>query len=253
MRRFTLLAYGACLVITGTFSADADVFLKQKHHADAYTIMNQQVPASDRVATIWLGKDKARIDQTADTTIIFKLDKKSMIMVYHKSKTYAEMPVQDVSAMMSDAIGGNDEMDEESKAQAQAMMQQMAAAMKPTFSVKATTETKKIKTWNAHKYIMTTTIAGVAVNAEIWACPDIKVDYAFYNKLMNVYLAKMPGMEDIMKEVEKIKGFMVLMTSSSRVMGASVTTSEELLEINEKAAPPAGGYEVPAGYTKVGK
>jgi hypothetical protein len=253
MSMHRMLGCSAFILMAILVSANADVFLKQKHHTDAYTIMNQAIPASDRVVSIWYTKDKARIDQTSDTTVIFQLDKKTMTILCHRTKTYAEMPVQDISAMMADAMGKDDEMDAEAKSQAAAMMQQMAAMMKPTVTVKETAETKKIKTWNTRKYLLTTSVGGVTANSEVWACPDIKVDYAFYNKLMNVYVAKMPGAEAVTKEIEKIKGFMVLLSSSSNVMGASIKMEQELLEIKENAAPPAGGYEVPAGYKKTGK
>jgi hypothetical protein len=253
MQRSLSFFSGLLLAVSVVFPVNADVFLKQNQHTGAYSIMGQDVPASDRTVTIWYSKDKARMDQTPDTTIIFRLDTKRMIMVYHKSKTYAEMPIQDVSTMMADALGDDDEMDEESRAQAMAMMQQMGSMMKPTMTVKETGETKKIRKWNTRKYLLTTEIAGITANSEVWACPDIKADYAFYNKLINVYVAKMPGAEQVTKEIEKIKGFIVLLSSSSKVMGASVTMTQELLEINEKAAPPPGGYDVPAGYKKTGK
>jgi hypothetical protein len=252
MKQSRIICLAAFALIMPLCFAKADVFIKQKHHTGAYTLMNQNIPATDRMVSIWYDKDKARIDQTADTTIIFRLDQKTMTMVYHKSKTYAVMPVKDVSSIMADAIGNDEEMDEESKAQAAAMMQQMAGMMKPTMTVKETAETKKIKSWNTKKYQLSTSIAGVTANSELWACPDIKADYSFYNKLMNVYIAKMPGAEDITKEIEKIKGFPVLTTSSTQVMGASVNMEQELLEIKENAAPPAGGYEVPGGYKKMG-
>jgi|WetSurMetagenome_2_1015567.scaffolds.fasta_scaffold10520_4 hypothetical protein len=248
-----LFGCAAFMLMASTFSANADVFLKQRNHTDAYTIMNQAVPASDRVVSVWYTKDKARIDQSHDTSIIFLLDKKTMIMLNHANKTYAEMPLSDISTMMADALGNDDEMDAEAKSQAAAMMQQMAAMMKPAVTVTETAETKKIKNWNTRKYLLTTSISGITANSEVWACADVKADYAFYNKLMNVYVAKMPGADAVMKEIEKIKGFMVLLSSSSNVMGASVKMVQELLEIKENAAPPAGGYEVPAGYKKTGK
>jgi hypothetical protein len=248
-----LFGCAAFMLMASIFYANADVFLKQRHHTDAYTIMNQAVPASDRVVSVWYAKDKARIDQSPDTSIIFLLDKKTMIMLNHANKTYAEMPLSDISTMMADAMGNDDEMDAEAKSQAAAMMQQMAAMMKPTVTVTETAETKKIKNWNTRKYLLTTSISGITANSEVWACADVKADYAFYNKLMNVYVAKMPGADAVMKEIEKIKGFMVLLSSSSSVMGASVKMVQELLEIKENSAPPAGGYEAPAGYKKIGK
>jgi hypothetical protein len=62
-------------------------------------------------------------------------------------------------------------------------------------------------------------------------------------------LAGMPGMQESLKEIEKIKGVMVYSESSGSAMGANVTSTEELLEIGDKT-PPAGAYEIPKGYAK---
>jgi hypothetical protein len=252
MRSGAALVLAAAMVVTVTFPLVADVYLKQKHHIDPYTLAGQRYAASEGITTIWFAKDRARVEQNADTTIIIRLDKKSMTVVYHTSKTYREQPLESVQSVIDKAME-TEEMTPEAKAQAQAMMQRMAAMMKPTFTVQETQETKKIGKWNCRKYLLTVSIAEVKSTSEVWATADVKVDYAFYNTLMNVYLAKMPSMEDTMKEMEKIKGFMVLTNSSSQVGGATMKTSIELIEIDDASKPPAGGYEVPAGYKKVSK
>jgi hypothetical protein len=252
MRRVSCVFAVAALVFSFSAAVPADVFLKQKHHADPYVIMGQKMQAVDRVQSVWFTKDRARVDQTADTSMIIRLDRKKMLVLFHASKTYAETPLADIQETVSQAMD-DEGMSGEEKAQAQAMMAQMTAMMKPAITVQETKETKKIKSWNCQKYLMTMTISGITMTSEIWATTDIKADYSFYNKVMNVYLSKMPGMQEAMKEVEKIKGFMALMTSKGQVMGAQTSTTEELIEINEKSGPPAGGYDVPAGYKKINK
>ncbi|MBN2037038.1 MAG: hypothetical protein JW768_09880 [Chitinispirillaceae bacterium] len=228
----------------------ADVYLKQHYHTDAYTIKEEKVPAIDYVSTAWYSKNRARIDHTADTTILFNFDTKNMTMLCHKSKTYTEMPVMDVQSLMKQSMG-DDEMDDEAKKQMAAMMEQMTAMMKPTFTVKATAEKKKIRKWNALKYLLTTSIAGVTMDSEVWASPDIKVDYKLYNNFMNMFLTKIPGLDEVTKEMEKINGFMVRMIISNQLQGMPKKSTIELLEIKEKAPPPKDGYDIPAGYKKI--
>lgn len=249
MRGLYGLAAGVALCIAGTVPVDADVYLKQKHHADSGVVMGQRMPAVDRVSDVWFSKDMARINQTPDTAILFRFDRNEMYVISRKARSCMVMPLEDIQAAMSKAMERQG-MTAAQKQQAEAMMQQMAAMMKPAFSVKETAEKKKIRSWNCRKYLLTTTIQGMTINSTIWASDEIKVDYAFYNRLVNVYMAKLPGMSDAMKEIDKIKGFMVMMTTSGTVAGSSVKSEEELLEIQEKAPPPPEGYEIPAGYKK---
>jgi hypothetical protein len=53
----------------------------------------------------------------------------------------------------------------------------------------------------------------------------------------------------MMKEMEKIKGVVVLQEGTMSMMGTDVKSSQELLEVDEKSAP-AGTYEPPSGYKK---
>jgi hypothetical protein len=63
-------------------------------------------------------------------------------------------------------------------------------------------------------------------------------------------MASQPGFDKIIAEMKKIKGVVVSQTGTVSVMGNDVTTTTQLLECEDKAAP-AGTYELPAGYTKV--
>jgi hypothetical protein len=87
------------------------------------------------------------------------------------------------------------------------------------------------------------------MTSEIWATGDIRVDFNLYRKISNAMMAGMPGMQESLKEMEKIKGVMVYSESTGSAMGADVKSTDELLEIAEKTAP-AGAYEIPKGYAK---
>jgi hypothetical protein len=88
------------------------------------------------------------------------------------------------------------------------------------------------------------------MSAEAWATDDIKIDAKLYYTALNAMMASQPGFQDVLKEMQKVKGVVVYQTSTANMMGTEAKSTMELLECGEKAAP-AGSYEVPAGYTKV--
>jgi hypothetical protein len=119
--------------------------------------------------------------------------------------------------------------------------------MKPSVSVTATGETQKIKNWNCKKYNMTMSMMGTKSTGEIWATEDIKIDYDLYRNLTYSIMGQTPGVEDMMKEMSKVKGIVVQSTSTVSMMGTDVKSSQELMEVSDQSAP-AGTYEVPNGY-----
>ena len=90
---------------------------------------------------------------------------------------------------------------------------------------------------------------GTTSYAETWATEDIKIDYELYRNLSLSLMGQMTGIEDMLKEMEKIKGIVVLQESTMSMMGTDVKSSQELLEVSDKPAP-AGTYTVPEGYNK---
>ena len=90
---------------------------------------------------------------------------------------------------------------------------------------------------------------GTTSDFEIWATEDVKIDYELYRNLAFSIMGQTPGIEDMMKEMEKIKGIVVLQEGTMSMMGTDVKSTQELLEVSDKSAP-AGTYEVPSGYKK---
>jgi hypothetical protein len=236
----------ACVVVP--FALHADVYIKQKNHTDGFSMMGKSQPPQDDLFITWMAKDKARMDHGEDSSMIIRMDKKVMYMLDHTKMRYTEMPIDSKGDIFSSAIAGSDLSDEE-QAQAKKMMEGFASMMKPKVSVKATGETKKIKNWDCKRYDMTMSMMGTTTKFETWATEDIKIDFELYRNLTFSVMGQTPGVEDMMKEMEKVKGIVVYQEGTMSMMGTDVKSSQELIEVDEKSAP-AGTYEIPDGYKK---
>jgi hypothetical protein len=240
------LVVAICVIVP--LSVQADVFIKQKNHTDGYSMMGQTQPAKDDIFSTWMGKDMARMDHGENTSIIIRMDKNLMYMINHADMEYTEIPIDSKEGIFSSALAGSDMSDEE-QAEAKKMMEKFAGMMKPNVEVTETSEKKKIKDWNCRKYNMKMSIMGMTTNSEVWASEDVKIDYELYRTLAFSLMGQTPGVEDMMKEMSKIKGIVVWQEGTMSMMGSDVKSTTELLEVTEKSAP-AGTYDVPEGYEK---
>jgi hypothetical protein len=228
----------AAVVAMMAGSVHSDILMKRKMHTDAMKMMGMTTPAKDEVSTTWIAEGKMCTDNP-DAMVILRMDKEIIYTISKKDKKYTEIPMSMLTTAMS-----NPKMDE--------VMKGMAGQMK--LSITETAETKVINGWNCRKYTQVMTMPMVGpVTSEVWASPDIKVDYELYMKSSAAMYARMPGManalQDIIKEMKKMKGVPVLTNTTMKMMGAEMKTSDELLEVKEDKAP-ANVFEVPAGYKK---
>jgi hypothetical protein len=223
--------------------ARADVYMKQKTHTGAFTVMGKSQPEKDDMAVIWLGVNKVRMDHDSGQSVLFLGDKGVMYLIDGNKKTYMEMPL-DMGKAMDEALAGQGE-----EAQKMAgMMKGMMGGM--TVKVTDVGETKKIGAWNCRKYLIEMKMPMGETSSEAWATADIKIDPRLYLTAMNAMMASMPGFQDMIKEMQKVKGIIAYQTSTAKMMGADVPSTMELVECVDKDAP-AGTYELPAGYAKV--
>jgi hypothetical protein len=227
-----------------------DIFMKQKSHTDGFQMMGQSQPAQDEIQEIWVTQDKVRSDGK-EQSVILRLDQNKMFMLNHTEKTYAELPLDFGNVMdskMKEAMEGED-MDPEQK---EAMMQMMQGMSQMKVTITPTSETKKIGNWNCRKYNQTMETMMGPSNSEIWATEDLKMDQDLYSKFMAAISGQgMFGnmMTDMAKEMKKIKGVPVLTVSTVNMMGASIKSTQELIEFKEGTAP-VGIFELPKGYKK---
>jgi len=245
LRIFGLFLVVICIAVP--LAGQTDIFIKQKNHTDGYSMMGQTQPAKDDIFMTWMGKDVARMDHGEDTSIIIRLDKNMMYIINHADMEYTEIPVGSKEGIFASALASSDMSDDE-QAEAKKMMEKFAGMMKPKVSVTATSEAKKIKDWNCKKYNMTMSIMGMTTESEVWATEEIKIDYDLYRSLAFSLMGQTPGVEDMMKEMSKIKGIVVWQEGTMSMMGSDVKTTTELLAVAKKSAP-AGTYDVNEGYT----
>jgi predicted hydrolase (HD superfamily) len=94
---------------------------------------------------------------------------------------------------------------------------------------------------------------GTTTTSELWATEDVKVDPGIVRKFMASLFLKQQSTKDLaaqlLKEYEKIKGFVVYSVATSTIMGKETRSTSEVREVKESATAPAGTYEVPAKYT----
>lgn len=212
--------------------AAGDTLLQLETHQDAYQIGGRDQPAQDGKVEVWIGKDHvSRSD--GRTTVVYLGAEKRLLVVNHPTKSYSyiDLPV-DFAKLMPKG------------------MEEMAEMMKMTAEVTATDETRKIGDWNAHRYDLTMTNAmGLAIETTMWTTRDIAIDYDAYEELSRQMLMLQPGGSSIVEQLSTVDGFPVEQTTKIDLGGTSFETREELVSVEEKAAP-AGTYGVPEGYAE---
>ncbi len=229
-RKFSFSILLLCGLLLMVFSAWADVFIKEKHHSDGFTIMGQTQPPKDTFQSIWFSTDKVRSDQEDKSTIL-RLDLNLLYIIDHKKKSYVTIPLN---------FGATQK-------------ENMPEGLGIKISVTPTGESKKINNWNCKKYLQKTEMMGMSIDSEVWATEDIKLDFELYSKFVSAAMQMMPGMqadmEKMMNEVKKIKGIQVLTITTNKMMGQTMKSTQELVEFKEAKAP-AGIFDPPAGYKK---
>lgn len=250
---------GAALVLLACAgTALADTYMKQVRRTEAFQVMGQKQPAKSETVEIWLGEEATRIDNADGTSTLVVPGQQRIYFLKHAERSCAAMPLdmnQALDEMMAageeDAAEGEDAGDaEDSRAAAAAMREMMSSMMKFQVKLEDTGEQQKVGRWNARKYLMSTQMGMGSSTSELWATEELEADMAGYWKAANASMAGQGGFADMIREMEKIRGVVVRTVSRSQVMGAQVSSTEELVEFATRDAP-KGTFTLPAGYREV--
>ena len=248
MKEKRFLKWGMALMLL-TFmlqNAYGDIYMKQKQHTDAVTMMGQTQPATDMISESWITSDKV-VTMSKKQKVIMDMNKKIITMIDHETKSIVDMPMN-----FSKSMDKKGDMSAEEKAGFQQFMGKM---MQMDVKVEETNERKKIGKWNCQKYLQTINMAMGTTTSEIWATEDIKVDEDLYTKYSVGMLAQMPGMSQnmsaITQELKKIKGVHVYSEQTVTMMGQPMKSSIELMEFKEGKTP-SNIFDLPTGYKKAG-
>jgi len=233
----------ACLlIIVFASTASADSYFKQQTYTGAMEMMGQTTPENYDTTETWVSENRVYAALPENYAFLIKVDEGIGISINHNDSSYAEVPMN-FDVLLAETVDDTEKA-KEAKDAVTSMMGTMEATVTPT------DETKKIKDWNTKKYILEIKMNMMSTKSEIWTTEDIDIDYNLYYLATNAMVSSMPGFEDIVSEIKKIKGISVLANDELELMGSKFTTSIELLEYKE-ADPPAGIYEIPKGYKKI--
>jgi hypothetical protein len=224
------------LVLTALASSafGGDLVIKKQKHSDALKMRGMEEPAKDSTETIWVGKDRVRTEDGHDVTIV-RADLKKMWLIDTQAKTYTafDLPV---------------DMKKYMPAEYAPMIEQMMGQMKTT--VTPTTETKKIKDWNATKVVVTTALPmGGSSTQEMWVTKDLKLDMTSWGDMYASMMSAVPFGGGIAAEMKKLDGFPVLIERNEKMMGSERKSSETVVSV-EELEPAAGLYDLPTGFTE---
>lgn len=232
MRRTTNMILAVLAVLSLAWPARADFKVVQKNHTDAMKMMGHEQPARDIVSTTWVGDNMLRMDE-GDSSYIVRLDRKKLYLVDHSEKKVTEVDIPlDISKYLPPQ-----------------MQQMVGQMMKMSATVTSTGETRKVGPWTARKYLIKISSPMMSTEQVAWASKDVGFDVSTYAAMATEIMKLQPGMEEVVKELSKVDGLVVLQESTTTVMGTSVKSRQEVVSV-EKSGPPPGGYEPPSGYTR---
>jgi hypothetical protein len=254
-----LLAAAACAAMLGAVSAPGAV-------AEDLTLVfkttGKQGPST---ATSYYSSEKMRTGDAENETIV-EYGPAKIVAIDHKKKEYSEITLAEMEAAMKQAAA---KMEEASK-----QMEQQMASMPPAMrekmeqmmggaasSVKVTKgSARQVAGYSCQDYTIamgeTMTTKLCATTALAFPAPN--VDYRKFASFASSAgaMANNPmfkGMAKMTDELKKIEGITIAESTSFKMMGRSMDSSREAVEI-KKGPIPASAFDVAAiakGYKKV--
>src|SRR5262245_49025825 len=217
----TLIGLALVAALTGPALA-SDLFIQKEKHTDAVPLGDQTRPARDSALTLWIGQDRMRSEEGNKVTIV-RMDLKKMFILDTDAKTVStvDLPLDLIKYAPPEAAP---------------VIAQMASMTKATLT--PTSETKKIKNWNATRYTLSVEPSsarseGVAADGtqtqsasmvkgstqDIWVTKDVGAGHAGWQEMYASAMATNTYSAAIANEMRKLDGLPVLV-ESSRMFGS---------------------------------
>jgi hypothetical protein len=193
---------------------------------------------------IYLSANAMKRSSSDGTDTIMRFDSGKLITIDNKKKTYTEMTMEELQAMLDKASSAMQQMDPQA---AEAMRKMMGGGGPITFTVTKIGPGEQIAGYATEKY----DVKGGPMEMQIWAAPEVKVPATYYDA-MKARLRPNPmfDMSKMYDEFKKINGMSLKTITNMKMMGREMTTTT-LVNSVEKGAVPAATFEIPAGYKKV--
>ena len=214
----------------------ADFKLVRKSHTEPYTAFGKEVAGKDTQSTVWIAKERLRIESEGMNAIV-RLDQKKLIVLNTKDKSWMSIDLPfDLKKYVPPERAG--------------LVDQIMGARALQARVEPKDESRACGAWKAKRYDIALSQAGRSVSAEVlWASKDIAIDPATYVEMYAAMMSLAPENRNLVVELKKIDGVPVRSEKTQYMNNAEVKTVEELVSASEEKAP-EGLYDPPADYTQ---
>lgn len=203
------------------------------------TVMgNDQLTDRELVSTqtITLGEGRARLD-FFKTSLIYHDDAKRLYMIFHKSRTYFEIPMPlDLASLIDEAQ--------------QPMLAQLEQMQAADVEVEKTGETREIGTWDAELQRLDAVypIFGGTAQVEAWIARDLEIDEHLFHSARALFETFDPG-KAWLDELRRLDGIPVRIEQRGTT-GSLKSAVEEITKITRDAVVPQDTFTVPESYRK---
>ena len=212
-------------------------------------------PAGPGTATSYYTTEKVRMGG-ADNEMIMDYGAGKFYNVDHKKKEYSEITFEEMQAAVKAATAKMDEMQKSMANMPPAVREKMQSMMGGGAAAVTVTKgaTRQVAGYTCQDY---TVAAGEAMAMKLCATTALQypTDYRKYQAVAGpaMAMASNPMFSKIMDEMKKIEGVTISEATAMKMMGRSMDTSREAVEI-KKGSIPAATFDVAAiapGYKKV--
>ena len=224
----------ACLVFSASKSEN-DFYINIKKHTDAYTYRGEVIPAKTENIEWWIGTNIMTYIN-GEKMYIVDLNKKQMILINSKYKTYVEavLPLK-LPSILNDLA-----------------LLRWETSQQTTGSVSKSDESKMIKEWPCIRFDVKKKGSDES-DSTVWATTAVPFDLEVFNKMMREVgtFLNFNYSDKLNEESVKINGFPIFIEEMKARRGARIRSTVEVVEISKKL-PPANAYihSVPAHYLK---
>jgi hypothetical protein len=215
--------------------------------SEPMSLPGQSVPAQTDTVTLWLGPGIARRDNASGTFLV-DATRDLLAQVDHERQTWTvrtAAQVRDQLAALADTTG------RAPSATSRDRRERLRSLLRVAVRVTDTGEEQEIDGHRCRRWIVEQQLGRQSITTEVWLTDQLDVDHALLHQVTRPALAALPGGEQALAELSRLRGVPVRSTSIIRALGRRGRTETELLEVSRETVPPAH-FAPPPGYRRAG-
>ena len=247
-----LLALAGCEADDGTSAGTVAVPVTRVvsvTSTEPMSLPGQGLPARTDTVTLWLGPGIARRDN-AEGTFLVDATRDLLAFVDHDARTWtvqtAAQVQRQLAALAADTLGATPSPGSRDQ------LERLRSLLRVAARVTDTGETRQIAGHRCRRWIVEQQLGAQEITTEVWLTGELDVDYALLHQVTRPAMAVLPGGEQALAELSRLRGVPVRSTSLIRALGRRGRTQTELLSVERETVPPAH-FAPPPGYTQTGR